>query len=181
MLPLVYDNSLSYYEVLCKVVDYLNKIIDTLESWDEDLKDYVDQRIDSLTQDWLKTVYNILNEYTAQFDAKLDAEHEWNVQEHAKILANLSAQIQAINEIVEKSNISIKLYVDSEIQKLRDEIPEITSVMVIDPTSGKLVTIQDALNHVYDFLRCCALTASEYDSLQLTAEKYDSYSLTAIE
>lgn len=28
VLPLVYDDSLSYYEVLCKVVDYINKIID---------------------------------------------------------------------------------------------------------------------------------------------------------
>ena len=28
VLPLVYDNSLSYYEVLCKVVHYINKIID---------------------------------------------------------------------------------------------------------------------------------------------------------
>ena len=27
ILPLVYDDSLSYYEVLCKVVDYINKII----------------------------------------------------------------------------------------------------------------------------------------------------------
>lgn len=28
VIPLVYDNSLSYYEVLCKVVDYLNRVID---------------------------------------------------------------------------------------------------------------------------------------------------------
>lgn len=28
VLPLVYDNSLSYYEVLCKVVDYINKLIE---------------------------------------------------------------------------------------------------------------------------------------------------------
>lgn len=28
VLPLVYDDSLSYYELLCKVVDYLNKIIE---------------------------------------------------------------------------------------------------------------------------------------------------------
>lgn len=27
VLPLVYDESLSYYEVLCKVVDYINNII----------------------------------------------------------------------------------------------------------------------------------------------------------
>lgn len=34
VLPLVYDDSLSYYEVLCKVVDYLNNVID-------DVKDFV--------------------------------------------------------------------------------------------------------------------------------------------
>ena len=28
VLPLVYDESLSYYEVLCKVVTYINKLID---------------------------------------------------------------------------------------------------------------------------------------------------------
>ena len=27
VLPLVYDDSLSYYEVLCKVVDYINNLI----------------------------------------------------------------------------------------------------------------------------------------------------------
>ena len=29
VLPLVYDDSLSYYEVLCKVVNYINKLIDS--------------------------------------------------------------------------------------------------------------------------------------------------------
>lgn len=29
VLPLVYDDSLSYYEVLCKVVDYINHLIET--------------------------------------------------------------------------------------------------------------------------------------------------------
>lgn len=28
VLPLVYDDSLSYYEVLCKVVDYINELIE---------------------------------------------------------------------------------------------------------------------------------------------------------
>ena len=33
VLPLVYDESLSYYEVLCKVVDYLNKVIENQVDW----------------------------------------------------------------------------------------------------------------------------------------------------
>ena len=28
VLPLIYDDSLSYYEILCKVVDYINKLIE---------------------------------------------------------------------------------------------------------------------------------------------------------
>ena len=45
VLPLVYDDSLSYYEVLCKVVDYINNlindnnsIIDELENLKADMK-----------------------------------------------------------------------------------------------------------------------------------------------
>ncbi|MBO7734652.1 MAG: hypothetical protein J6S67_18980 [Methanobrevibacter sp.] len=44
VLPLVYDDSLSYYEVLCKVVDYINKLIeqdnvfaDEIEALKEDI------------------------------------------------------------------------------------------------------------------------------------------------
>ena len=32
VLPLVYDDSLSYYELLCKVVDYLNKTMEDVET-----------------------------------------------------------------------------------------------------------------------------------------------------
>lgn len=39
VLPLVYDESLSYYEVLCKVVDYLNKVIDNQNDMTEYLKE----------------------------------------------------------------------------------------------------------------------------------------------
>lgn len=38
VLPLVYDESLSYYEVLCKVADYLNKVIDNQNDMTEYLK-----------------------------------------------------------------------------------------------------------------------------------------------
>lgn len=38
VLPLVYDNSLSYYEVLCKVVTYINKLIDSDKEIIEDIE-----------------------------------------------------------------------------------------------------------------------------------------------
>lgn len=51
VLPLVYDESLSYYEQLCKVVDYLNKTMENvneLGSAFNDLKNFVDNYFDNL-------------------------------------------------------------------------------------------------------------------------------------
>ena len=62
VLPLVYDDSLSYYELLCKVVDYLNKILD------DDKK-----LIEAFTQleTFVTDYFNNLD-ITEEIDAKLD-------------------------------------------------------------------------------------------------------------
>lgn len=39
VLPLVYDDSLSYYEVLCKVVDKLNEMIDSMSELNDTVTD----------------------------------------------------------------------------------------------------------------------------------------------
>ncbi len=52
VLPLVYDDSLSYYELLCKVVEYLNNVIlDTVELQQlfTELKDYVENYFNNLS------------------------------------------------------------------------------------------------------------------------------------
>lgn len=51
VLPLVYDDSLSYYEVLCKVVKYINELIDS----DKEIINDIDElRADlKIVQDWI--------------------------------------------------------------------------------------------------------------------------------
>ena len=51
VLPVVYDDSLSYYEVLCKVVDYINNLIKT----DTEIFDDIDQLREELSvvQKWI--------------------------------------------------------------------------------------------------------------------------------
>ena len=65
VLPLVYDDSLSYYELLCKVVDYLNK---TMED--------VDTMCDDVTN--LSTAYNQLQSYVNNYFSTLDVQEEIN-------------------------------------------------------------------------------------------------------
>lgn len=59
VLPLVYDNSLSYYEVLCKVVKYINDLIDSDKEIIEDVES-------------LKADMAVVQEWIDNFDAKAD-------------------------------------------------------------------------------------------------------------
>lgn len=51
VLPLVYDDSLSYYEILCKVVDYINAIIGDSNSIVADIKELKAEM--AIVQKWI--------------------------------------------------------------------------------------------------------------------------------
>ena len=65
VLPLVYDDSLSYYELLCKVVDYLNKTIENVETLHSDVTN-------------LHTDYEKLQSYVNNYFSSLDVQEEIN-------------------------------------------------------------------------------------------------------
>lgn len=60
VLPLVYDDSLSYYEVLCKVVDYINKIMTELELDECYIKTLQDEM--AIVKNWIETFDSFTNE-----------------------------------------------------------------------------------------------------------------------
>ena len=59
--------------------------------------------------------------------------------------------------------------------KLLAQIPKLTTVNVISPYDGKMVTIQECVDQLYHNLRYGGLTSAQYDGLHLTAERYDSF------
>ena len=65
VLPLVYDDSLSYYEVLCKVVDYINKLIEQDRVFGEE--------IDKLKADMV-TVQSWIDNFDTSYAEKIIAE-----------------------------------------------------------------------------------------------------------
>lgn len=65
VLPLVYDDSLSYYELLCKVVDYLNKTMQNVETLHSD--------VTNLNKDYEK-----LQSYVNNYFSSLDVQEEIN-------------------------------------------------------------------------------------------------------
>ena len=65
VLPLVYDDSLSYYELLCKVVDYLNKAMEDVETLHGDVTS-------------LHTAYTELQNYVNNYFSTLEVQAEIN-------------------------------------------------------------------------------------------------------
>ena len=62
VLPLVYDDSLSYYEVLCKVVTYINELIEQDKIFGDELNNLLKE---------LETVKEWINNFDTRFIAEL--------------------------------------------------------------------------------------------------------------
>lgn len=91
VLPLVYDDSLSYYELLCKVVDYLNKTMEAVETLHFDVTN-------------LNKAFNKLQSYVNNYFANLDVQDEINnkLDEMVKdgtLDTLLSGYLQVVNNI----------------------------------------------------------------------------------
>ena len=62
VLPLVYDDSLSYYDTLCKVVDYLNNVIEGTKGAIKDVEELKSE---------LAVVENWINNFDTKFAEKV--------------------------------------------------------------------------------------------------------------
>lgn len=74
-------------------------------------------------------------------------------------------------------------YTDALGARLEEEIQEISlgQISLYDPTTGTVNPLQTVIDNIYGSTRDDALTATEYDGLELTATAYDAYQLTAYE
>lgn len=87
VLPLVYDDSLSYYELLCKVVDYLNNTmedvdtlhddVDNLHTAYEDLEGDMNAKYLAMTS-WMNSSYADLVDFVNTYFADLNVQTEIN-------------------------------------------------------------------------------------------------------
>ena len=121
----------------------------------------------------LEAQFNALRQEMTQF--KYDVNQSIALQ-FAEIKVELQSML--ISAIAET-----KSYTDTVAARLEDEIQEISigQIKVFDPTTGLYSDLQIVIDNLYTLGRTDALTATEYDALELTATAYDAYELTAYE
>ena len=86
-----------------------------------------------------------------------------------------------LQSMIAATLVQAKAYTDIIAEQLEQEIREISigQIILFDPTSGLYSPLQTVVDNLYTLGRTDALTASEYDALDLTATAYGEYDLTA--
>ena len=154
-------------EFLLGVVKKLNSMIAQLNkntAWIEEYNGKIEQmeaEILALRQEMTAFEYNIEQEINQRF---------------AQIKIELQSMIAAALTQANAYTDSVAARLDAEIQEI-----VIGNITVFDPTTGIISPLQVVIDNLYNSSRENALTATEYDALELTATAYDAYELTAIE
>lgn len=159
--PFVYDSEESFLQMLRKFYQYLHELTTATKELSDDVEQ-VRSDMDNLEESINEQIEQI-NELLAEYDLKID-----------RVANQLYAYVDS--QIVNLTN-----YIDTQDSILDARIKniEIGKINLYDPTTGLYSPLQTVVNNLYDMSRQGAISASEYDALQLTATAYDNYELTA--
>ncbi len=159
-----YLDNMTYAEFLLGILKKMNEVISVINEHDEFINEFNEKYQELLTD---------FAELRSEFDALED-----------KITASVQAQLDVfeveVRDLITATQNYLVAYTDSAEARLQAQIEaiQIGAINVIDPTTGVLSPIQTVINNIAGS-SANALTASEYDALNLTATAYDNYDITA--
>lgn len=159
------QNNLTYAEFLLGVLKQLNETIEVVNEHSEFIDNYAGQ----------------IEEMQAEL---ADFKEEWKqykIDLNASITQQLSDFETAIRGELAGQLAQIRSYVDVQDRALKDYIDNVAlgQIQVYNPATGQLQDLQTVINSLFDTSREDAITASEYDALQLTATYYDEQQISA--
>jgi hypothetical protein len=175
VLPLTYDESLSYYEVLCKLRDYINEMGKRLDDYGEQVlaasKAYTDGEIAKSVQQYNQALQQLTNDYNEFADNVTGALRGFQNQ----MDSNFQRQD---NEIA-----GGRAYTDTKISQnnewLLEQISQqLISVTVLNPFTGERESIQDMIDYLSSLHMTEAITIIGIGTAQRTVNKVISYNAT---
>ena len=133
----------------------------------------VDEQIEVLTTQ--------VNEAIASFDVKFNQLQHQILSELASAKIQIKEAIAQLNQRIIDNNEFLFEYIENRLDKFIEDFPDLIGIQVYNPYQGKMTTLQEAVNDLYDMSCIYGLTAIQFDTLDLTAEEFDNADLTARE
>lgn len=161
----VFDENITFVEFLTGILCRLNEVIDLVNKHEEFVETY-SGKIEEIEAQ-VKQLYDDFDAFKIQIDNDIKTQFEQIVTTFDAKLASATAYMRA--------------YTDSQYQVLDNKIDTVAlgQINVYDPTTGVMLPLQTVINNLYDAGRDEAISASEYDNLELSATEYDSEEITA--
>lgn len=166
-------DALTDYQLMCKIFKYLDDEIKKVDSKYAGIYDTVaklESDFNNLESDF--DAFKIeINATIADYKQQINNEVDYKLEEQYNRLIILLNQYKLVFEA----------YVDSQIATVNQRIDdvEVGAINIYNPISGTIDPISVVIDDLYNQLRYDAITASEYDGLELTATTYDGYMITA--
>lgn len=171
-----YQDNLTYVEYLLGVLKKMNEVIVQVNSNTSFIENY-DGRINALEVEIAR-----LRTEIEEFEANVNTQFAELQNQLIDLINTRLTQIRAeLLALIEVYRAESKAYTDTRIAQVEAEIQEILlgQITLRDPTTGLISPLQTVIDNIYDTTREEALTATEYDALELTASAYDADEITA--
>lgn len=153
ILPAVYDESLSYYESVCKLVSKVNELVDFINNIKldifEEAKAYTDGEIIALegrVTQAVKDVQEIEKELSRQYEV-FEIETTKRIDSFDERLVEMSDRI---NDIVGVVNARTDLAIEQNNNYIFDQIENniLSNISVVNYFTGETVSVQDMFNYL---------------------------------
>lgn len=154
-------------EYLLGILKKLNEMIAQLNANTEFIEEY-SGKIEEIEAE-IARLRNEMTEFQAEVTTSITEQFAQIRLELQSMIVTALQQANAYTDLVASG-------LEREIQNIA-----IGQIMVYDPTSGQVENLQTVIDNLYNASREDALTATEYDALELTATAYDAYQLTAVD
>lgn len=123
---------------------------------------------------------SIDNKYAGEIK-RVDNRVDNLVAAYSHVVADIANLKVLISDGDDRTLALAKIYADELIEQFKRDFPKLYELYVYSPVTGQIVTVQDALNEIYETYRFYAITALEFDELGWSADQLDNKKLTALE
>ena len=160
-----YQDNLTYAEFLLGVLKKLNETIVVVNSQQELIEGLPEQ---------IQAMQAELAEFRAEWN-------QYQIDLNASVAQQIADFETAIRSEIAVQLAQIRAYIDVQDEALRNYIDNVAlgQIYVYNPATGERDNLQDVINSLFDVSRENAITATEYDGLELTATYYDGLDISA--
>ena len=174
-LPTSYMESMTYGEMVMWLCNYLQNTVIPAINNNADVVDELIEKVEQLDVD------AIIAEI-ARLQTEIDG-LQLNKADKTEVEDALFDLNTTLRQVIAQNYQTLKEYSDAQDELLQNEIDNFSAdnITAYDPTTGEIEPLDVVLSNIYDQTRGNALTATEFDALDLTATAFDAYEITARE